>query len=104
MPVTGEKRSYRSRREYLLRAVQLQRKKIRQLAIAYKGGKCSRCGYDRCLEALEFHHISSDSKDFGISARGHSRSWERTKAELNKCVLLCANGHREIHARIISPE
>jgi hypothetical protein len=61
-----------------------------------------RCGYDRCLEALEFHHIASGEKDFGISARGHSRSWEKTRQELDKCILLCANCHREIHAQKFS--
>jgi 5-methylcytosine-specific restriction endonuclease McrA len=99
MSVYVEKRPYRVRRDYLIRAVQRRRKKIREMALAYKGGKCERCGYDRCSEALEFHHLSSDDKDFGISANGHSRSWERTKKELDKCILLCANCHREIHSK-----
>lgn len=95
---TKKKRSYNDRREYLIKAVRRRRKKIRQMAFEYKGGRCQNCGYDKCAEALEFHHLESNGKDFGISARGYTRSWERTKKELDKCILLCANCHREVHA------
>ena len=93
-----DKRRYIDRREYLLSAVQKRRKKIRQMAIAYKGGKCAICGYDRCIETLEFHHPNSSGKDFGISSKGYTRSWNKVQEELDKCVLVCANCHREIHA------
>lgn len=68
------------------------------MAVVYKGGRCQNCGYDRCAEALEFHHIENSEKDFGISARGYTRSWLKIRQELDKCVLLCANCHRELHA------
>ena len=32
-----------------------------------------------------------------MSKKGHCRSWERVKKEIEKCSLLCANCHREIH-------
>lgn len=70
------------------------------MAVAYKGSKCERCGYDRCVEALEFHHTDPTKKDFNISSKGHTRSWNRVQAELDKCVMLCANCHREIHAEL----
>ena len=70
------------------------------MAITYKGGKCQCCGYNRCLGALEFHHIDPSSKDFGISSKGYTRSWDKVKSELDKCVLVCANCHREIHEGI----
>lgn len=92
-----EKRKYIDRRDYLIQAVQRRRKKVRQMAIDYKGGRCQICGYNRCFEALEFHHLESDDKDFGISDKGYTRSWEKIKAELDKCMLVCANCHRELH-------
>lgn len=70
-----DKRRYSDRRAYLIDAVKKRRKKVRQMAIEHKGGKCHRCGYDRCLEALEFHPLDSSQKDFGISDRGYTRSW-----------------------------
>ena len=93
-----EKRHYADRRTYMIAAVRKRRRKVRRMAVQYKGGRCSRCGYDKCVEALEFHHLDSAQKDFGISARGYTRSWERVRAELEKCILVCANCHRELHA------
>lgn len=55
------------------------------------------CGYSKCKEALDFHHVNPNEKDFNISG-SHSRSWEKIELELKKCVLLCANCHREIHS------
>ena len=92
-----EKRRYADRRAYIVAAVRKRRRKVRRMAVEHMGGRCSRCGYNKCVEALEFHHLDSAQKDFGISERGHSRSWERVRAELEKCILVCANCHREIH-------
>jgi 5-methylcytosine-specific restriction endonuclease McrA len=94
----AEKRTYKERRTYLIKAVQRRREKVRLMAVSYKGGRCQVCGYDRCIEALEFHHLDPTQKDFGISKKGYTRSWEKVKAEIAKCTLLCANCHREIHA------
>ena len=93
-----EKRTYAERRTYLIAAVTNRRKRVRQKAIDYKGGMCQLCGYARCKEALEFHHRDGESKDFGVSSKGYTRSWERVKQELGKCILVCANCHRELHA------
>ena len=70
------------------------------MAVAYKGGKCERCSYDRCIEALDFHHRDPTKKDFGVSSKGYTRSWKRVQEELDKCVMLCANCHRETHAEL----
>jgi hypothetical protein len=64
-----ERRRYADRRSYLIEAVKKRRRKIRRMAIDYLGGCCSRCGYKRCDEVLEFHHTDSSKKDFGISSR-----------------------------------
>jgi len=99
----GDRRTYKDRRKYLIEAVQKRRRRIREKAIDYKGGHCQVCGYSRCSEALEFHHLESTGKDFGISDRGYTRSWKRIVEELDKCILLCANCHREVHARLQLP-
>lgn len=72
-----------------------RRNKIK--AVEYKGGKCWQCGYNKCIEALEFHHRNPTNKDKDF-IRCKSWSWERMKNELDKCELLCANCHRETHA------
>ncbi|WP_063695123.1 HNH endonuclease signature motif containing protein [Bradyrhizobium embrapense] len=63
------------------------------------GGKCQTCGYDRCQEALEIHHLDPSKKEFSFSQfRAAPRSLQVLVAELKKCILLCANCHREVHA------
>ena len=82
-------------------AVQRRRDKIKEMSIEYKGGKCELCDYGRCNGALEFHHLDPNEKDFGIAHKGYTRSWEKVKIDLDKCVMLCANCHREVHAGLI---
>ena len=93
-----DKRTYRQRAKYLVRAVSKRRKALKQMAIEYKGGKCAICGYSKCSGALEFHHLDKTSKDFGLSVRGLTRSWKKIQIESDKCILVCSNCHREIHA------
>ena len=93
------KRKYADRRQYLIKAVAKRRRKIKLMSIEYKGGKCQICGYSKYPGALDLHHING-KKSFGISDKGYTRSWERTKKELDKCILVCANCHREIEAGI----
>lgn len=66
--------------------------------VAMKGGKCSICGYDRCIKALEFHHKGDkEDKSFSVAANGMLARWEKLVREVKKCILVCANCHREIH-------
>lgn len=74
-----------------------QKRKIE--AIEYKGGKCEICGYDHFYGALEFHHKNPSEKEADWSTM-KKWSFERTKKELDKCMCVCANCHREIHNRI----
>ena len=85
------------RKKYLNFRVKEQRRKLKRQAIEYKGGKCVRCGYDKCPGAMVFHHPNPSEKDFGIGASGAIRSFEKMKIELDKCVLLCSNCHSEVH-------
>ena len=66
-----------------------------------RGGQCEFCGYSRDVSALEFHHRDESKKKFSISGDGITRSWKRTQREIDKCVLVCANCHREIHSGLL---
>jgi len=77
---------------------QIRRAKSRSQAIDIMGGNCARCGYDKCYDALDFHHIGE--KLFALAANWH-RSWKSIEEEIKKCELLCANCHREEHAQTI---
>ena len=82
-----DKRTYADRRDYLIKAVTERRKKIRTMAVKYKGGKCMICENNRCQDALDFHHYKGE-KEFGLSKDGITRSWKRVKNEVDKCILL----------------
>jgi hypothetical protein len=60
------------------------------------GGCCSKCGYNKCMDALEFHHIDPKKKEFNLQSC--KLSITRLQREAKKCILVCANCHREIHA------
>lgn len=74
-----------------------KRKKIE--LVKYKGGKCEICSYNKSVNALQFHHKNPKDKDFTVS--GKSLSFEKLKKEVDKCVLVCANCHAEIHEGLI---
>ena len=74
------------------------RRRLKARAIAYKGGKCILCGYSRCNTALEFRHPDKSTKTFGLCKKGLITSWSSIMKELDKCVLICANCHREVEA------
>ncbi len=96
----SDKRTYSDRREALIKAVAKRRRKVKTMAIEYKGGKCQICSYKKYQGALELHHLNKAEKSFGIGDKGYTRSWEKVRAELDKCILLCANCHREVGAGI----
>lgn len=71
------------------------RNKKKEELVEYKGGKCEICGYNKCITALHFHHKDPNEKDFSISRKSYS--FEKLKEEADKCILVCANCHAEIH-------
>ena len=70
-------------------------------AILYKGGKCSICGLLYNGEngsVFDFHHIDTNTKDFDISKSFVQPSLtEEILLELDKCVVVCSNCHRQLH-------
>jgi len=66
--------------------------------IKLKGGKCEKCGYDKNISALDFHHIDPNIKEFQLDARKSANTkMFKLIEEVAKCELLCANCHRETH-------
>ena len=96
-----ETRTYQDRRAYLSKATAIRRLRLKKTMVESRGGKCKICGYSRCLTALDFHHIDESTKEFELSQRSLTKSWEKILAEMAKCILVCANCHREIHAGLV---
>lgn len=72
------------------------RRKNKKILVDEAGGKCIRCGYDRYIGALQFHHRDPSIKERGLSKRGLTISIARLREEAKKCDLLCANCHAEV--------
>lgn len=75
------------------------RRALKKHLVEYKGGKCEICGYNRSITALQFHHLNPQEKDFGIAdnLRLNNFNIENYHKEVDKCILVCANCHAEIH-------
>jgi hypothetical protein len=55
---------------------------------------CAICGYNKYADVLDFHH--EGDKEFNISLQ---RNINKIKEEMKKCIILCSNCHRELHAK-----
>jgi 5-methylcytosine-specific restriction endonuclease McrA len=49
--------------------------------LSEKGSTCERCGYNKCLSALQVHHLDKN----------------RSNNRLENLMVLCANCHCEVH-------
>ena len=70
----------------------------KQVIDSLKQGKsCQKCGYNKCLAALEYHHIDPEQKIDTVARLSVHSNTTTALQEIEKCVLLCANCHREFH-------
>ena len=76
--------------------VKKSRQTLKERIVYVMGESCCICGYNKSLQALDLHHLDPSIKDFTIS-RNANKSWQATRQEIEKCILVCANCHREIH-------
>lgn len=75
-----------------------RRRSHKSRAVELLGGKCSICSYNKYIGALEFHHTDPTQKDMTVAGSG--KKWETIKKEVEKCILVCANCHRELHYKL----
>ena len=62
-----------------------------------RGGKCEKCGYNKNLAVLQFHH-NQGIKNYNLDMRVFSNlSIKKLEKEVTYCEVLCANCHAEQH-------
>jgi hypothetical protein len=93
----------RSRGDFFRKCRKCEQQRIRKgrsrnkkFVVDYMGGRCIRCGYNRCYQALELHHKDGEIKEYTLSSFSYNLNNEEVVKELKKCILLCANCHREV--------
>lgn len=91
-----DKRYYDKHKKIVYERKKNRRKKLKEEAVSMLGGKCKICGYNKCFAALDFHH-ERDNKKGGINLFLKNQSRQKLLKEARKCILLCANCHRELH-------
>jgi len=69
---------------------------LKAKCVSIKGGKCIKCGYNRCDKGMCFHHIDCETKMFEMT-NIHYKKWSEIITELKKCILLCHTCHIELH-------
>lgn len=84
------------RQESVKNTAIFQKSRNISLAEQYKECGCQKCGENR-LYVLDFHHIDPSEKENTIAHMIKSSSEEKLIKELQKCIVLCANCHREFH-------
>lgn len=75
------------------------RRALKNEIIKRMGGKCIKCGYNKCPASLDCHHVDPSLKDFNVSQyiSGANVKVDEVFSEIEKCVLLCSNCHNEFH-------
>lgn len=93
-----DRRYYKKNKRKVHERKMIRRKKLKEELIKILGGKCQSCGYNKCDAAFDFHH-KEGTKENNINWFLKNSSKEKLLKEAKKCVLLCANCHRELHHR-----
>jgi hypothetical protein len=89
----------KNRKKLVKKSVEWRKKnrlKLKKEIIEILGGKCVRCGYSKSIYALDLHHTTDDKKD-NLGSMLTNTSRKKCLEEAKKCILLCANCHREEH-------
>jgi hypothetical protein len=95
----NSRKHYLENKEAYIARARAFRARTFKFFMRYKGLiSCAHCGFlfKGREECCDFHHIDSDGKDANVSALV-AYGIPRVKAEIRKCIPLCANCHRTVH-------
>lgn len=89
------KQKYRSYCKECANSIERKRYQTKKEFVNSQKIQCTKCGEKR-IYVLDFHHKSKDDKEFTIG-KLKKGSLDIIQNEIDKCVVLCSNCHREFH-------
>ena len=89
------RRYYAEETDKVLEIQAKRRAKNKARCVEYMGTVCKHCGTS---DKLHYHHVDPSTKEFNVG-RELNRKWKVLKAELDKCIVLCASCHSKHHAK-----
>ena len=96
----ARERYARKKEQYL--AATKRKQRDRKAQVDAMRGPCVVCGWFEYPEAIDFHHIDPSTKEGNVGTMTASAGMDKIRAEVAKCVCLCANCHRGVHAGKVS--
>lgn len=78
------------------------RRILKEKMVRENGGKCHSCELVSHPSVYDFHHIDPTQKSFSVGDKTSTIKWLLIQEELKKCVMLCSNCHRLLHAGVIT--
>ena len=108
MPIKNPEERKRKAKEYSRKYYEANKEKVKALSktnravgkarwSAFKCTlKCTKCGFAHPA-ALDFHHEDPSEKEYNINRLISNGQFKKAEAELEKCIVLCANCHRIHH-------
>lgn len=61
---------------------------------------CAIC-HEKEISCLDFHHLNGDDKEDSISNMASQGRFAEMIKEIKKCIILCSNCHRKLHAKTL---
>lgn len=96
------RKSYQNNKEKCIKDSAVRTIKRRERLRDFKKTLCCvMCG-ESDYRCLDFHHKNTNEKELTIG-KATAYSWDRLMAEIKKCDVLCANCHRKVHNKGITP-
>lgn len=92
-----EHKDLSKRREQNRKSEKNRRDRNKQIVLEAKKAGCKVCGYNKCPDSIDFHHVNPNTKELKLSDAWRFWSAGKLQKELDKCITICANCHREIH-------
>lgn len=72
--------------------------KRKEMVAKAKDKPCAICNQSYPPVVMDLHHRDPSVKDSSVSKIMKSASYQTLQEEIDKCVVLCANCHRLLHA------